>query len=81
MCGRPRKLTETQEQELVAWWNARGSTKAKARELGIGEATLMAILQRRGAMRLDGSAPLMPARKSKQRLIMDCERRSTNSAE
>jgi hypothetical protein len=73
MSGRPRILSEQKELELVRWWNTRGATKTKASELGISVDTLMSILQRRGAMRLDGKGRLKPSWGSKYRLIMQCE--------
>lgn len=73
MSGRPRRLPDEQELDLVRWWNARGTVKAKARELGIPVETLKGILERHGAMRLDGAGPLRPSKGSKRRLIAQYE--------
>jgi hypothetical protein len=48
--GRPRKLTEEQELELVAWWRLEKCAQPKAQAFGISVETFFNVLRRRGAL-------------------------------
>ena len=46
--GRPRRVTDTQIAEILAWYATRRTNREKARELGISVETLQIIVRHGG---------------------------------
>jgi len=59
--GRPRLLTDTKIEELLAWADARVTVKQKAAETGISAALLHLIIKTRGASYKQPSPEMRPA--------------------
>jgi transposase-like protein len=48
--GKPRKLTDAQDRELVAWYRTCRTVRQKAQELGVNENTIYNTLARLGVL-------------------------------